>query len=222
MPRKRRELIAGGVYHVYARGNNRRLIYEDDRDRLKYLALLGEVVGREGWRCLSYCLMDNHVHLLVETPQPNLDVGMRRLHGDYARIFNKRHTRSGHVFQGRYGAEPLKREAHLFAAAAYIAANPVDAGLCADPHAWPWGSHSVAGTAAEPPWLDTARLLALYEALGGDAHQRYASSVDERARRARPLAVSATACAPNRSQSSPVPAPPSSCKTSRSPVPLTR
>ena len=66
--------------------------------------LLEQVVVRHGWRCLAYCLMKNHVHLLVETPEPNLAAGMRRLHGLHAQRFNKRHGHVGHVFQGRYGA----------------------------------------------------------------------------------------------------------------------
>ena len=81
MARKPRELVAGGLYHLWARGNRRALIYEDDEDREAYLALLGKTAQWHGWRCLMYCLMDNHVHLLVETPQPNLDIGMRVFHG---------------------------------------------------------------------------------------------------------------------------------------------
>src|SRR3954451_17302935 len=141
MPRKPREEVAGGIHHVYGRGNNRRLLYLDDVDREGYLALLRVVVARQGWRCLSYCLMSNHVHLLIETPEPNLGDGMRRLHGDFARGFNRRHGISGHVFQGRFGSKPLKDDGHLWTTAAYIAANPVEAGLCAAPEGWRWSSH---------------------------------------------------------------------------------
>ncbi len=118
---------------MYARGNNRRLLFIDDVDRDGYLGLLGKVVARQRWRCLSYCLMDNHVHMLIETPEPNLGDGMRLLHGDFARGHNRRHRTSGHVFQGRFGSKPLRSEGHLWTAAAYIAANPVDAGMCAEP-----------------------------------------------------------------------------------------
>src|SRR4051794_25897040 len=98
MPRKPRELVAGGIYHVFARGAKRAAIFEDDVDRHAYLALLGKNVRWHGWRCLMYCLMDNHVHLLIETPEPNLDVGMCRHHGAYARAFNRRYATPGHVF----------------------------------------------------------------------------------------------------------------------------
>src|SRR3954454_20748947 len=101
MPRKPRVELAGGVHHVYARGNAREDIYRDDVDRRMYLHTLGREVARWKWRCLAYCLMSNHVHLLLETPEPNLGRGMQRAHGTYARLFNRRHARVGHVFQGR-------------------------------------------------------------------------------------------------------------------------
>src|SRR5690242_13743227 len=104
MGRKPRENVANGVYHVFARGNSRAPIYLDDDDRRIYLWMLARVVLRQGWRCLAYCLMTNHVHLLLETPEPNLSHGMQQLHGGYALSFNARHGRIGHVFQGRYGA----------------------------------------------------------------------------------------------------------------------
>ena len=89
---------------MYARGNGGQEIFLDDADRWRYLAMLGDVVVRMRWRCLAYCLMRNHVHLLAETPAANLGAGIQRLHGRYAQKFNERHRRSGHVFQGRYGA----------------------------------------------------------------------------------------------------------------------
>src|SRR3712207_7313843 len=127
MPRKPREEEPGAIHHVYARGNNRRLIYEDDRDRALYLAMLAAVVRRHEWHLLAYCLMDNHVHLLVETPRPNLGSGMQRLHGDYALLFNRRHERRGHLFQGRYGAKRVRDDAQLVTVLRYIADNPVEA-----------------------------------------------------------------------------------------------
>jgi putative transposase len=104
VPRKPRAELAGGVHHVFARGNGRQLIYLDDADRGSYLAMLARAVAHRQWRCLAYCLMDNHVHLLIETPLPNLGAGMQWLHGRFAQQFNERHGRSGHVFQGRYGS----------------------------------------------------------------------------------------------------------------------
>lgn len=102
MPRPMRELVAGGVYHAVARGNRGARIFRDDADYAEYLKLLAGVVKRFRWDVLAYCLMGNHVHLVVETPEPNLLAGMQWLHGKYGRYFNDRHDLFGHLFQGRY------------------------------------------------------------------------------------------------------------------------
>lgn len=133
MPRKPREEVADGIFHVYARGNDKRLIYRDDSDRQTYLQVLAATVGRCRWHLLAFCLMDNHVHLMVETPNANLGIGMQRLHSDYAQQFNQRHGRSGHVFQGRYGSVRLESDERLWGVAAFIGMNPVEAGLCDAP-----------------------------------------------------------------------------------------
>jgi putative transposase len=181
MPRRPREEVEGGVHHVYARGNDKRAIYLDDDDRAKYLALLGRVVGLTRWRCLAYCLMDNHVHLLIETPEANLGRGMQRLHGLYARAFNDRHGRSGHLFQGRYGGVRSVTDAQLWATVAYVALNPVEAGLCAEAEDWHWGSHAAIVEGRAPDWLDVPRLLSYFDALGGQPRQRYLDLIGIRA-----------------------------------------
>ncbi len=168
------------MHHVYARGNDRRKIFDEDLDRAAYLELLGTVAVRLAWHCLAYCLMGNHVHLLIETPKPNLGYGMQRLHGTYARELNDRRGRSGHVFQGRFGSALLRTDAHLLTTVAYIAANPVEAGLCRSPEQWPWGSHAVALTGAGPTWLATGRMLAYFGAAGGDPWHRYLEAVERR------------------------------------------
>jgi putative transposase len=173
MARKPRNEFPGAVVHVFARGVRKHPIYVDEVDRYSYLALLGQVVVRQGWHCLAYCLMKNHVHLLVETPQPNLATGMHRVHGLHAQAFNKRHRHTGHVFQGRYGAVPVDKEAQLLAVARYIALNPVEAGLCKEAAEWPWGSHAAVVGGTAPLWLDVARLLAYFGADGGEPRQRY-------------------------------------------------
>src|SRR4051812_11647386 len=113
MARKPREEVAGGIHHVYARGNNKQVIYREDADRELYLTLLRLTTLWAEWRCLAYCLMDNHLHLLVETPKPNLGAGVQRLHGLYGRRFNDRYGRSGHVFQGRFGSKRIVGEEHF-------------------------------------------------------------------------------------------------------------
>jgi REP element-mobilizing transposase RayT len=166
---------------VYARGIDRRALFVDDDDRRGYLSLLERAVAQQRWRCLTYCLMDNHVHLMVETPEPNLGAGMQWFHGSFGREVNRRHGRAGHVFQGRFGSKRLKTESHLWTTAAYIAANPVEAGMCASPDEWPWGGHVTASIGEQGPvWLDTPRLFSLFDALGGDPRQRYCELVRDR------------------------------------------
>ena len=173
MPRKPRENVEGGIYHVYARGNSGDSIYRDDSDRRAYLGRLASVVGHWQWRCLAYCLMTNHLHLLLETPAANLSSGMQYLQGNYAQAFNFRHERSGHVFQGRYGAVRMLSDGQVCSAAAYIARNPVEAGLVADPAEWQWSSlRSVAGRTA-PGWLDSARLLMFFGSEEAAARRMY-------------------------------------------------
>jgi REP element-mobilizing transposase RayT len=138
MPRKPRQECEGGVFHVYARGNARSAIFVDDADRLAYLRLLGRAVKHWRWVLHAFCLMPNHVHLLLETPQANLGRGMQQLHGMYARDFNDRHGRPGHLFQGRYGAVLIRDDHQLEVVKAYIRLNPVTAGLCDAPDDWPW------------------------------------------------------------------------------------
>jgi putative transposase len=178
MARQPRVEMADGVHHVFARGNGRQTIYLDDADRSAYLDLLARVVVWKRWRCLAYCLMENHVHLLIETPQPNLGSGMQWLHGRFAHQFNLRHGRSGHVFQGRFGSVLMRSDAQLWTAAGYIARNPVAAGLCDNPADWPWSSHSAVVDDAPVPWLNRGRLLSYFDALGGEPCRHYREVVE--------------------------------------------
>jgi putative transposase len=130
----------GGIYHVASRGTRRTSIYLDDLDRQLFLRLLRDVVSRAGWICHAYCLMGNHYHLLVTTPQPNLSDGMYRLNRLHAIRFNARHDLVGHVFEGRYFGERIEGTAHLLELSRYIVLNPVRAHLCGHPTIWPWSS----------------------------------------------------------------------------------
>ena len=167
------------MHHAYARGNDRQDISSTVRIRDVYLTLLGQVGKRCGWRCLAYCLMRNHVHLLARDAVEVLGVGIHRLHGLYAQSFNKRHRRSGHLFQERFGSVPMESDAQVLEVARYIARNPVAAGLCGDAADWPWSSHAAAFASAGPAWLDTARLLEYFGQDGGDPLRRYADFVSK-------------------------------------------
>jgi putative transposase len=179
MGRPLRTQQAGDVFHVYARGNRKANIFIDDVDRDTYLSRLGRAVGRYRWSCLSYCLMPNHVHLLIELTAGNLAAGMHWLHGPYARTFNARHGGSGHVFQNRYGAVRVTDDAQLATTVGYIAMNPATAGLVRRPEDWTWGSHrAISGVEQPQAWLAVRRLEELLAgAFGGDGAARYGELV---------------------------------------------
>ena len=144
MARPHRELVAGGVYHAVARGNRGASIFSDDADNLAYLKLLGRGVERFRWHLLAYCLMRNHVHLVLETPEPNLSAGMQWLHGKYGRYFNDRHDLFGHLFQGRFKGIRQKTDEQLWQVLRYVALNPVEAALCRRPRDYRWSSYDTA------------------------------------------------------------------------------
>jgi putative transposase len=153
--------LEGAIHHVYARGNNRGALFVDHADRLAYLELVGKAVTAFEWLCLAYCLMDTHVHLLIETRRANLGAGVQRAHSRYAQLFNARHGRSGHVFQGRYGAVRVTTDAQLHAVAEYIDRNPVDAGVARSASRWPWSSAGARADGRPPRWLAPHRLAEL-------------------------------------------------------------
>jgi putative transposase len=157
--RKPRREIAPGTFHVFARGVDKQLIFRDEVDCRTYLSLLGAVVEEMDWRCFAYCLMKNHLHLMLETSEPNLGRGMQRLHGRYGAAFNARHGRVGPLFQGRFGATEITTDAQFAVALAYVIRNPVAAGLCDSPAAWPWSSHRPMLDGSPPAWLDAPGLL---------------------------------------------------------------
>ncbi|MGQ0666059.1 MAG: REP-associated tyrosine transposase [Nitrospiraceae bacterium] len=180
MARPLRIEFPGAVYHITSRGNARQDIVVDDRDRTQFLAGLAQVVDRHGWRCHAYCLMDNHYHLLVETPAPNLSQGMRQLNGPYTQAYNRRHQRVGHLFQGRFTAILVEKEAHLLELCRYVVLNPVRARMVAHPRQWGWSSYrATAGETNAPDWLTTDWILAAFGRRRESAQARYRSFVAE-------------------------------------------
>ena len=133
MARPLRIEFPGALYHITSRGDRREPIYEDDEDRQAVLATLAEVVRRFNWSCYAYCLMTNHYHLVVGTPEGNLAKGMRQLNGVYTQASNRRHKRTGHLFQGRYMAILVDEDAYLLELARYVVLNPVRAGMVKAP-----------------------------------------------------------------------------------------
>ena len=156
------------------RGNAKEAVFRDDDDRRTVLSVLRHVLDRYGWLLYTYCLLGNHYHLVIETPLPNLSVGMRQLNGLYARRFNRRHGRVGHVFQARFRSVLVESESYLLEVCRYVVLNPVRAGLCDDPADWPWSSYNAtAGTAAAPVPLALDRLLGAFAPTRRLARRRY-------------------------------------------------
>jgi putative transposase len=180
MSRPLRFQLPGGIYHVTARGNARRPIFEDDDDCACFLVVLASTVGRYRVLCHAYCLMGNHYHLLVQTPEPNLSVAMRHLNGVYTQRFNRRHERCGHVLQGRFGALLVDGDAYLREVCRYIVLNPVRAGLVAHPRDWKWSSfHATAGETAAPGFLSVDWIRSLSGArTQAEALRRFVSFVE--------------------------------------------
>ncbi len=132
------------------------------------------------WICHAYCLMDNHFHLLIETPDGNLSKGMRQLNGVYTQSSNRRYKRSGHLFQGRYHAVLVDRDAYFLELARYTTLNPVRAGMVKQPGNWPWSSYkAMVGAVKSPSWLTTKAILALFSNHQKLAKKRYKRFVIE-------------------------------------------
>lgn len=188
MARPLRIEIPGGLYHITSRGDRREPIYNDDTDRRVWLDLLGQVCERFHWHCHAWCQMTNHYHLLVETAEPTLSRGMRHLNGVFTQWSNRRYERTGHLFQGRFHAILVQREAHLLELCRYIVLNPVRASMVNFPDEWPWSSwHATVGTRRSPAWLNARGLLKLFNGNGGDPAANYRQFVLDGIGKASPM-----------------------------------
>ena len=134
-----------------SRGNRKDPIFDNDEDRRMFLSALEESVRRYDVRCYSQCLMDNHYHLAIETPRANLAEAMRYVNGVYTQRSNRRHSRTGHVFEGPFKSIVVGDQSYLRRLCRYIARNPVVARKVQDPAAWPWSSYSATAGLCEPP-----------------------------------------------------------------------
>ena len=172
MARKPRNEVGAGVYHVYARGNNRESIFRDVEDRQDYLLRLRLVIKEAGWRLLAYALMGNHLHLVIETVKPNLGDGMRKLHGGFAQSFNRRHGRSGHLFGDRFGSVVIESDEQFQTVVRYVVCNPVKAGLVPTPSRWPWSSASKILPRGMRAAIDWRRLLGFFGPIGAVVNYR--------------------------------------------------
>jgi putative transposase len=150
----------GAIYHVTTRGNGRRTTFFDDIDYETFFRELGVTATGLRWLVHSFVAMPNHYHAVIETPEPNISEGMRRVNGLYARRFNKRHGQTDHLFGRRFHAVEVMSDGQLLEACRYDVLNPVRAGICAKPEDWRWSSFkATAGLAPYPYFLSLDRIL---------------------------------------------------------------
>ena len=176
MARPLRINIAGGLFHIMQRGNARQRIFLSDRDRHAFLERLARCSRLFECRIHAYCLMENHLHLLVETEKPNLSAFAQRLFASYTLWFNHRHDRVGHLLQGRFKSIIVEKDAYLLVLSRYIHLNPVKARLVERPEQYRWssmGSYSPAGR--RDNWVDPSTLLAYFDG----SRERYRTFVYE-------------------------------------------
>ena len=180
MARPIRLEYAGAIYHVTSRGDRLEDIYDSGADRECFIKTLGDVCKRFNWVCHAYCLMSNHYHLLIETPDANLSKGMRQLNGVYTQAYNRANGRVGHVFQGRYKAIMVEKQGYLLELARYIVLNPVRASMVRSVSQWRWSSYrATTGQVLNPGWLNTDWLLASFSKRKSQAVKLYKAFVAE-------------------------------------------
>jgi len=174
MARPLRIEFAGALYHLTSRGNERRNIFRSDRVRKAFLTFLGIAAKRFGWSVTAWVLMSNHFHLVIQTLEPNLSRGMQWLNGTYAGYFNRVHGRCGHLFQGRFKAFLIDKEAYFADVLRYVVLNPVRATMVERPEQYKWSSYrATAGLDIAPDWFDLGAALELFGAEEATAQPAY-------------------------------------------------
>jgi putative transposase len=152
----------------------RPLRFNDDEDRETFLRILAHVNKRYHWLCHTYCLMDNHYHLLVETPDGNLSLGMRQLNGVFTQARNKRYNKTGHLFQGRYKAILIQKDSHLLEVCRYVVLNPIRAKIIEKPEDWKWSSYlATVGKEQPRPCLTIDWVLGQFSRIRATANKEY-------------------------------------------------
>lgn len=178
MPRRRREFVPGGYYHVIQRGVNRRKIFTQPGDQERFLEGLQGLVERFGHRVHAYCLMPNHVHLALQCGELPLGNALRSLFGRYAQVYNRQNKRSGHLFQERHKAILIGSDAYLVELVRYIHLNPVRARLVRRVEQWPWSSYrAYVGKQPAPSWLTTQTVLGTFSDRRGRAQVAFCEFV---------------------------------------------
>jgi len=187
MTRPLRLEFNGAIYHVTSRGNARQVIFLNGEDFADFLSVLASVVKRYHFLLHAYCLMDNHYHLLIETPEGNLSKGMRQLNGIYTQRFNQKHQRVGHLMQGRYKAILVDKDNYLLELCRYIVLNPVRAGIVKDPKDYRWSSYQATAGYSNTPGLSSDWILSQFGEEQKKAVRQYQAFVLSGIKAASPL-----------------------------------
>lgn len=179
MTRPLRIQYPGAFYHITSRGNERKAVFKSIKDREKFLSYLESATERYHARIFAYCLMDNHYHLFLATPEGNLSQIMRHINGAYTTYFNTKRQRSGHLFQGRYKAILVDADEYATELTRYIHLNPVRAGIVEDPADYPWSSlQYYIGLKKSPKWLVVNFILGTFGRTHSTARKAYREFVN--------------------------------------------
>lgn len=180
MARPLRIEYEGALYHITARGNERKPLYKEEGDYHRFLNILSELPERFGTAIHGYVLMANHYHLLIETPKANISKSIHYLNATFSGYFNRTYGRSGHLFQGRYKSFLVEKETYLLAISRYIHLNPVRASIVKRPEEYKWSSYpAYAGKAAHKQWLTRNWLLDRFSNDEAEARRLYKAFVNE-------------------------------------------
>lgn len=179
MARKPRIHYPGAVYHVMLRGNAGDPIFFEDRDRYRLYLILQHAVEKFGCRIHGFCLMTNHLHLVVQTGEMPLSRIMQNISLRYTRWVNATRGRTGHLFQGRYRALLIDADSYLLELVRYLHLNPVRGGAAATADSWPWSSHQAYAGREVIPWLTTDWVLGMLAAGATPARKAFVAFVND-------------------------------------------
>ncbi|MCC7575499.1 MAG: transposase [Methanomethylovorans sp.] len=179
MSRPLRIEFPGAFYHVTSRGNEQKDIFKSEADREKFLTYLGSAAERYGAVFHAWCLMTNHYHLMIETPEGNLSRIMKHINNSYTNYYNIKRKRAGHLLQGRYKAILIEADAYAAELSRYIHLNPVKAKMVPSPEEYMWSSYRFYAEENGPSWLSTGFVLGYFGTEQGEQRRNYRTYVME-------------------------------------------
>ncbi|MBO1511914.1 REP-associated tyrosine transposase [Metabacillus bambusae] len=179
MARQNRICFPGAAYHITARGNNKNTIFHDERDYYMYLEYVKETNSRYPFLLHSYCLMPNHLHLQIETPQESISKIMKLIQMRYAMYFNKRYSLVGHVFQERFGSKLILNASYFMTVNRYIHLNPVKANIVKKPEDYKWSSYTTYITPNKNPLVTTSKTLSYFSNSNIKLYKEYIEETKE-------------------------------------------